>query len=279
MPDDQDVVTPEAGNQGQGEGGPGPGGQGDVSPNSEVETLRNEVEGLRTGMLAEREKRHVADRQLAEVNGKLQGLSEAGQPRKIEGEPQITRAQLRQKVDANEMTETEAEQVWEGQFERRLGQRIETTVKTAIGEAQAVNTVSTQIDAYREMMPEVITEGSSARQRIQDEYDFLTSTGAPDGLATQLQALRAAFGPIEALKKINGERPETSHQDVGSGTGGEQENSDTRADGTPKGLTARQRTYYTSHVGTGKYYKDWSAVTAELKFQDEGLSKRRAQLP
>mgnify|MGYP000379803830 FL=1 len=279
MPADQDVTAPEAANQGQGDGGPGPGNQGDVSPNDELEALRKENEGLRTGMLSEREKRQTRDIQLAEANGKLQGLSEAGQPRKTEDEPKITRAQLRVKVEANEMTEAEAEQIWEGQFERRLGQRIDTTVKTAMGEAQAVNTVSAQIDAYSEVMPEVMTEGSGERQRVQEEYNFLTSTGAPDGLPTQLQALRAAFGPINALKKIKGERPDTSHQDVGSGTGsGDEGGTGMRTDGTPKGLTARQRDYYTPRVGPGKYYPDWNAVVGELKFQDEGLTKRRAHL-
>ena len=279
MPPDQDVSTPEAANQGQGDGGPGPGDQGAVSPNDELEALRKENEGLRTGMLAERGKRQSTEVRLAEMNGKLQGLSEAGQPRKTEDEPKITRAHLRAKVEANEMTEAEAEQVWENQFERRLGQRIDNTVKTAIGEAQTVNNVGIQIDAYSEVMPEVMTEGSSARQRVQEEYNFLTSTGAPDGLPTQLQALRAAFGPINALKKIKGERPDTSHQDVGSGAGAEKEDgTGMRADGTPKGLTARQRTYYTPRVGPGKYYKDWGVVTAELKFQDEGLTKRRAHL-
>jgi len=280
MPPDQDVTAPEAANQGQGDGGPGPGNQGDVSPNDELEVLRKENKALHTGMMAEREKRQTRDVQLAEVNGKLQGLSEAGQPRKTEDDPKITRAHLRAKVEANEMTEAEAEQVWEGQFERRLGHRIDTTVKAAIGEAQTVNNVSAQIDVYSEVMPEVMTEGSSARQRVQEEYNFLTSTGAPDGLPTQLQALRAAFGPISALKKIKGERPDTSHQDVGSGAGPEEEGgTGPRADGTPKGLTARQRNYYTPRVGPGKYYKDWNAVTAELKFQDEGLTKRRAHLP
>ena len=280
MPPDQDVTASEAANQGQGHGGPGPGNQGDVSPNEELEALRKENEGLKTGMRAEREKRQSRDLQLAEVNGRLQGLSESGQPRKTEDEPKITRAQLRAKVEANEMTEAEAEQIWENQFERRLGQHIDTTVNNAIGEAQAVNTVSTQIDAYSEAVPEVMTEGSNARQRVQEEYNFLTSTGAPDGLPTQLQALRAAFGPINALKKIKGERPDTSHQDVGSGSGpGEENETGKRADGTPKGLTARQRTYYTGRVGPGKYYPDWGAVAAELKFQDEGLTKRRAHLP
>ena len=279
MPADQDVTAPEAANQGQGDGGPGPGNQGDVSPNDELEALRKENEGLRTGMLSEREKRQTRDLQLAEANGKLQGLSEAGQPRKTEDEPKITRAQLRVKVEANEMTEAEAEQIWEGQFERRLGHRIDTTVKAAIGEAQTVNNVGAQIDAYSEVMPEVMTEGSSARQRVQEEYNFLTSTGAPDGLPTQLQALRAAFGPINALKKIKGERPDTSHQDVGSGAGAEKEDgTGMRTDGTPKGLTARQRDYYTPRVGPGKYYPDWNAVVGELKFQDEGLTRRRAHL-
>ena len=280
MPADQDVNTSEAANQGQGDGGPGPGNQGDVSPKDQLETLRKENEALHTGMMAEREKRQARDVKIAEMNGRLQGLSETGQPRKAEDEPKISRAQLRAKVEANEMTEAEAEQVWENQFERRLGQRIDSTVKTAIGEARTVNNVGVQIDAYSEVMPEVMTEGSSARQRVQEEYNFLTSTGAPDGLATQLQALRAAFGPIAALKKIKGERPDTSHQDVGSGTGQEGgEGGGMRGDGTPKGLTARQRTYYTPRVGPGKYYPDWGAVTAELKFQDEGLTKRRAHLP
>ena len=279
MPPDQDVTAPEAANQGQGEGGPGPGNQGDVSPNVTLEALRKENEGLRTGMIAERGKRQSTELRLAEMNGKVQGLSEAGQPRKVEDEPKITRAHLRAKVEANEMTEAEAEQIWENQFERRLGHRIDTTVENAIGKAQTVNNVSVQIDAYSEVMPEVMTEGSSARTRVQEEYNFLTSTGAPDGLSTQLQALRAAFGPIGALKKIKGERPDTSHQDVGSGTGQEGgEEGGIRADGTPKGLTARQRTYYTPRVGPGKYYPNWGAVTDELKFQDEGLTKRRAHL-
>ena len=275
MPPDQDVIAPDAANQGEGEGRPGPGDQGDVSPNKEVE-------GLRTGLLAEREKRHVLERQVSELNGKIQTLSEVNKPQKAEVTPQISRAQLREKVAAGDMTEAEAEQVWEGQFERRLGQRIDTTVKEAVGEVLSVTATNTQISAYSEVMPEVLTEGSSARQRVQEEYNFLTSAGAPDGLATQLQALRAAFGPIEALKKIKGERPETSHQDVGSGTGGstdDETGTGMRADGTPKGMTARQRAYYADRVGPGKYYKDWNAVAAELKYQDEGLSKRRAQLP
>ena len=272
---DQDVTAPDAASEGEGEGRPGPGAPGDVSPNKEIE-------GLRTGLRAERGKRQALEVRLAEVNGKLQGLTEVGQPRKAESESQISRAQLREKVVAGEITEAEAEQVWESQFERRLGQRIESVVNTRIGEAQTSTAVETQIASYREVVPDVMTEGSSARERVQQEYNFLTSTGAPDGVTTQLQALRAAFGPVEALKKIKGERPETHHQDVGSGTGGTDAGKDEtgmRADGTPKGLTARQRDHYTPKVGPGKLYKDWPAVMDELKHQDKGLTQRRAQLP
>jgi hypothetical protein len=199
------------------------------------------------------------ERELAALRGEFEAkLAEATKP-KAEAPKFYTKAQLDAAVEAGQISRDDAD----AQLQLQADERARAIARETVQQGLRTSSVSSQIDQYSALIPDVMVAGSDERGKVQAEYNFLVGLGDKPGLETQLKALRAAYGPIEAVRAAKSGRPShESHVETPGGGGG--------GGPGPKGgglkLTARQREHYGPRVGPGKLYPDWKAVEAELGY-------------
>lgn len=227
--------------------------------------LAKEAEALKTGMMAERAKRHDLEKEVAELRGKVDGLS----TKPAEAKREFSRAELKRLVDDGKVSQEEADRTLDDQQDKRIERTVRKTVDSTIGQQTQAQRVKSEVDRYKTALPDIVNEGTEARAKAGAEYQYLTGLGHPDSVVTELAALRAAFGPADRL--VTGRVERETSQDVGSDAGPGSDNSE---DGIPKTLTAREREFYKERVGPGKLYPDWKTVENELKFASPNLRKR-----
>jgi hypothetical protein len=211
---------------------------------------------------AERKARQKLETELARVSGTVEGLKAGQQQTKVEPEKTFTRAQLRASVAAGDITEDQADDIFEQQLEKKLTARLETKAVKTVQVSEQSRTVQGEIDKYVDAHPDLIVADSELRAKVQGEFDYLVKLGDnPKDTATQLKAIRAAVGPLKA--KSRAKSPETFDETGGAGGNEDRSGSDTWA----KGLSQAQRKHYEKLVNTGVYkgFNDPKLVS-ELKF-------------
>ncbi len=205
------------------------------------------------------------EQEMAELRGEVATLKKSAEtPR------EYSRAELGQFVENGQMSQPEADTIFEQQAVRRIEANVTQTVSEGLKQSQAATQVQSDVAAYKAAAPEVMQAGSQERLRLEQEYQFLVGRGYAADQATELLALRAVYGPVERMQRGRPEIPET-HQETG-GVGG-QSAEGANQDGTPKGLSASEKAYYADGISKG-IYADWNAVEAELKYANKGLRKR-----
>ncbi len=219
-----------------------------------------------SALIAERKARQDLATELAQVKGLVEGLK-AGQQNQQKDTPVYSRAELKRAVEQGKISDDEMESIWEQQVEKRIAAEVQKTTENTFGNASREAQVSNQIAAYAEKLPDLRDKDSDAFRRVREEYDFLVSAGDPkDSLLTELKAIRAAFGPVDRIKRAKANRPET-HQE-GSDRGGDFSRSQNDEDGAPGDIPARFRTFYRTQINKG-IYNGWD---------DEGLKKEIAHI-
>jgi hypothetical protein len=212
----------------------------------DVERLRGALSGLEAKLSREREERI-----------RLEERTKA-QEKSAPPEPEYSRAQLKQLVDAGTISEEQRDAVLDKQDRAREERLInETTRKFQQQSAQSARNqrISSQIDTYKSSFPDVMVEGSETRQKVQREYDFLVSVeGGPrsdeQGAIMELKAMRAALGPAEKVRETTRQRRQTHAE-----TGGAGDNTSRPVDMANK-IPKKYREYYKHRVETG-YFKGW----------------------
>lgn len=225
------------------------------------------VKGLEAGIAAERSKRHGLERELSELKGELQALKSTSQ---APAQTMYTRQQLEAFVDAGQMSKEQADTVYETQLREQVSRDALKQATDVVTQSNRERDVLAQIERYKEAIPDVMSAGTDARNRVEQEFQYLVGLGDTPNQATELKALRAVYGPVERLAG-KGEPARETHQDTGGGKDDESDNG-MRKDGIPKGLTAAQREYYRPLIG--RVYKSWGDVQEELKHQNKRLSER-----
>lgn len=244
---------------------PDPDGKGEGKPGGV--SLEEQNRGLIQGMMAERDKRHALERELSELKGTVEGLKTQTQEPKV-----YTRQELAGLVDDGKLEQGQADQIMENQLRAKVTQEAKDAAVSAVAMQSRTERVNGEIAQYRAAVPDVDVAGSAARQRVEQEFQYLVTLGDKADAATELKALRAVYGPVNKLQKSEPSRE--THQETGASE--PEGDDDTRTDGLPKGLTAAQRAYYKPLIG--RLYKDWDAVKEELKYANPRLSKRYANL-
>ena len=204
--------------------------------------------------------------QVHELKGKLDALAKPPeQPR------EFTRAELTASVEKGNLTQEQANDLWERQL---IGQSRKVAREEALEVVTTTRTtglIDAEMRRYKELVPDVMREGTEARAKVAEEYKYLVDRGHPENRTTELAALRAALGSTEKLEKAKSRSKPDVHADEQSGAGGDD---DTGGDKGPiKGLSARERDYYTSQIAKGRY-KDWDAVKEELKHANTALRRK-----
>jgi hypothetical protein len=138
------------------------------------------------------------------------------EPKKEEPQP-YTRQELRAAVNEGKIDEDQMEEIWAKQ-QRELIQR---DMRNQLEERDQVRStesfVDTEMEKYISAYPGVKQVGSDEWKRVKNEYDFLIKMGDKDEKATELKALRAAFGPnTERIPKRTAALRETPADAAGS---------------------------------------------------------------
>ena len=166
-----------------------------------------------------------------------------------------TRAELAQLVDNGDINQAQADELMDRQHEFQVKRQIHETVTQGLTQQSRQTRIESQIDRYKELVPDVADE-SDTRRRVAAEYRYLVDDlGDPEGHATELKALRAVLGPLEKLQAPR--RPAPAHEETNGEGGGE-----SSPEGFPKDMPRKHRDYYQKMLDDG-FYKDMDAVEAE----------------
>jgi hypothetical protein len=165
--------------------------------------------------------------------------------------PTPTRAELIKKVEDGELSQADADAIWE----RELTSKIVGQLSGALTQREIVQKHTAEIEKYRELVPEMADDSSPIHAGIVEEYSYLTTTlGMPENTATMIAAVRTKLGSLEKLR-VKGTRRTETHQESGGGGDEGGGKVDTRISKLPK----EKRDYYANMIRIGSY-KDWDAV-------------------
>lgn len=216
--------------------------------------------------------RRLEEERLARVKaeGKAEGMTEAlsQQPPTRQEEHQeqrYTRAQLNAAVKNEQLSQDDADLMWETQLRKDITREVTQTVSSQVSGQAAVQAISSEIDEYTKLFPNSSVQGSKEHKDLQTEYQKLRNMGQPKGLATELMAAKIVFGPLEKVKagkEITREVNE-GHQEGGGGNNG-RPRSKQAGDENKVVLTPRERKYYQDQIDKG-IYKDFKEVGEMIK--------------
>ena len=195
----------------------------------------------------------------------------AAQSKATETKPP-TRVELQSLVNAGELTQEQADAIWDKQLVERAKREAVAEIDKTHGARERQSRVKADLLGYKELVPEAWVEGSPERAKAMKEFKYLTDLGDPSTEETEAKALRAAFGDIEALRASKSARsgPADTHSETGgskppSGGGGKND--------VLKTLSAREKDYYETKIKQG-IYRDWKAVAAELEFANPAARRK-----
>lgn len=249
---EQGEITPDPENEGEGKE------KGDAAPNKEADALR-------TGMMAERDKRQASEaresaalQESAELRGKLSALEE-GASRQAPGETTFSRSQLDSAVADGRINQDEADRIYHKQMVREITEDVTAKVT----ETTTVNAVGAEIRKYQDALPVLSVRGSDEFAKVANEFAWMVSNGLPNNLNTELAAMRSVFGDSTKLNADKGKKVLPTHEETG---GSAQEESGGTKDGWPKDIKAPVRAYYTDLINKG-IVVDIAAAKKELNYK------------
>lgn len=174
-----------------------------------------------------------------------------------------TRAELKALVGTGEITEEQADLLWEKEIVERATREAAAKAGQVMGAHERSRKVEAELSGYQELVPEVWADGTPERAKVEKEFNRLAEMGYPRSPETEAVALRIVFGDVSTLRQSKSARPGPA--DTHSETGGHKPPQDTKSQDVLKTLSPQQRDYYGAGIKAGRY-KDWAAVKAELEY-------------
>lgn len=159
-----------------------------------------------------------------------------------------TKQQLRESVAVGQMTQDQADDLWDTQREAEITEKVFGAVTTSTAQNKAVERVDADLAKYKALSPDLMVEGSDTRIEVAARYQYLISIGAPPGPATQLAAANAVLGPLDRLEmKGKGRTVTQTHQETGGNDGGERGGKKTLLEQAPP----RYKQHYDNLIAKG----------------------------
>ena len=189
-------------------------------------------------------------------------------------EPEWSWDQLEGAIADGKITRAWANDYREKVVEERATKKAEQRLEAKLSSTSQQTTVQGEMDRYKRAVPEVMQPGSAERVKVEREYTYLTQTlGYPATRATELAAMRAAFGDTDTVeraavaktsttKEAYQETQSSSHKPTGKTTD------------PVKGLDDRTRKHYEKMIERGRY-SGWDAVREELAWERPSLVVKR----
>lgn len=220
----------------------------------------------------ERDARRTAETSLQQAqleSARLQGELDASRrqpPPQQQAPPKVfSRAELRTHVDNGQISQEQMDVQLDLQQSLDADRRVEeaeTRVLEKVRSEQGSQTVTAELDSWREKIPGLGNNQSEEFARANRVYQKLLSRGQPKTQATQLTAVEIAFGTLEKIPARTAEALD-SHAEV-SGGGADDGEDATDTSGAPNlpGLTPFMKKRYERDFENGQYsgWKDKRVV-------------------
>ena len=203
--------------------------------------------------------------QVRDLKGKLENPPEVKAPPR-----EFTRAELAASVEKGDLTQDQANNLWERQIIKRADDSARETANQVVTDRETARSIDADMLRYKELIPAVMRDGTEEREKVAKEYRDLVARGSPKDRSTELAALRVVFGSIEKIEKAQSRSKPDVQSDEQTGAGGDTGGGEVEK---VKGLTARERAYYTDQIAKGRY-KDWDAVKEELTYAKTALRRK-----
>ena len=211
--------------------------------------------------------REQFDQLVETVNRLATAVSQKPEPKKEEPAQQekvLTRSELRAAVEKQQLTQEEADTLWDKQLLAQATKAAREVASQEVTVKQKDQRIEADLRQYKQFVPNAWKEGTEERAKVADEFKALVDLGLPNSRETELAAMRTVFGPVDKLASKPRSKPSVEH-DEQAGGGGEGSDRTPQKDAV-KGLDARTRAYYQKGIESGRY-KDWNEVRSELSFR------------
>ena len=220
----------------------------------------------------ENQRRHYESRlegQSRELEAFKAGAATKEKP--VETPKRYTRGELKAAVDASQITQEQADEVWAKQIESSAIENATAAATAAVAGRTHKERIEADLASYKRLKPEILQPGET-RDKIVEEFNYLKSIGDPGTLETELKAIRAVLGSLDKLEKASSARRSQESEEQG-GAGG---------DGRPRGGSSKKlvdhlstdvKKTYEARIKSG-LYKDWDAVEKELKYASPNVRQR-----
>lgn len=165
----------------------------------------------------------------------------------------FTRTEVNAEVEAGRLTQSEADGYIARVESEALRRDIRKDVAADQAERERQTSISSDMDAYERRIPDLREKGSDSRQRVAKEFEYLVKTlgHQADDPATELLAVRAAFGPAEQIRETTRDGIET-HQSL-SGSSNESGGRQPTGAGPLAGLDERARFHFEGMIQRNAY--------------------------
>jgi hypothetical protein len=202
----------------------------------------------------------------ADLEAKLEAAKAAP---KVEAPKRYTRAELTAMVDSRQINQEQADAQLDYQVREDAKADAQRVALETVTSAERKRYVDAEIGRYKAVAPEILDDASETRERIKEEYNFLVGTlGDPNGLDTQLKAIRSVLGPVEKLERArNAKSGHESHRETGGGGGASEGGTKGDVKLTYANLSSREKAHYDKLISSG-IYKDVKAVNEELAYSN-----------
>lgn len=189
-------------------------------------------------------------------------------------EKEYTWEQLEAAIEEGKITRAWANNYRETIVAKKAREEALKEIETRQSQTSRESSVTTEIDRYKRLVPEVMQPGTPERQKIEREYAYMVGTlGFPHGRATELAATRAALGDLDTVERTVKAKQSTTREPFMETHSSAQKPSG-KASRLVDKLDERQKAHYTKMIASGRY-ADWNEVEDELKFVPPTLGARR----
>lgn len=201
------------------------------------------------------------------------------------------RIRLEERLKVKEEQQTQKEMTWEelengiaeGKWSRAQAQEYkdqmtEQRLVKKFEEQKRQKMVSTrilsEIGQYQQLIPEVMQPGSEERAKYEREYAYMVrELGMPKNHATELAAVRVAFGDVETVKTRRASKQVTTEQEPFMETHTAQRQK-SNVKSFKDTLQPWEREGYERLI-KNHVYKDWKEVEEEQKWAPKAINQGR----
>ncbi len=171
-----------------------------------------------------------------------------------------SRTELNNAVEREEITQDKADEILDTQLKSEVKAEITQEVRDDANQERLTG-IMTEFEAA---VPELADETSSIHNRVVQQLNRLLGYGSPNNAATQLAAIEAVLGPLQALKNRPSAQPDNPA--IPESGGVSQQDGSAPIETKWGDLSKSQKDHYENAIRQGAYL-DQNAVLEELNWK------------